>query len=45
MDFELSTWNCGQNYWVWDRDLRAQKQGHNGMNLPRIYTENRDPEK
>ena len=29
--------------WFRDRDLRAQKQGHNCVNLPIIYTENRDP--
>ena len=23
LDFEPSIWNCGQNYWIWARDLRA----------------------
>ena len=23
LDFEPSTWNYGQNYWIWARDLQA----------------------
>ena len=43
-DFELEKHGIvGQTIGFSDRDLREPKQGHNCVNLPRIYTENRDP--
>ena len=44
LDFELKKHGIvGKTIGFRDRDLRAQKQGHNCVNLPQIYTENRDP--
>ena len=47
LGFELSTWNCGQIYWVWDRAGTCELRNRDtwAWIYPLIYTENRDPEK
>ena len=47
LGFELSTWNCGQIYWVWDRAGTCELRNRDTLAwiYPLIYTENRDPEK